>query len=73
MQIVGIVFLIIGILQVAGAISGSRLYQALPHFQRSKRLFGPATAVKFHVVFGLVGALIGWMVLARVIALPLPK
>ena len=73
MRIVGIVFLIVGILQIVGAISGSRFYQALPHFQRSKRLFGHATAVKFHVVFGLVGALIGWLILAGVIALPLPK
>ncbi len=64
MQIVGIVFLLFGILQIVGAISGSRLYQRLPHFKRSERLFGSATAVKFHVVFGLVNALVGAVILS---------
>ncbi len=66
MQIVGIAFLLFGILQVVGAISGSQLYHGLPHFRRSERLFGRATAVRFHIVFGLVNALIGGLILSRV-------
>jgi len=73
MQIVGFGFLIVGLLQMVGAVSGSRLYQALPHFKRSERLFGHETAVRFHFVFGLVGTVVGLLILYGVISLPNPK
>ena len=71
--LVGMLLVIAGLLQAGGAYSGSRLFQALPHFQRSKRLFGSDTSIVLHVIFGLIGASIGVMVMAGIIVFPPPK
>ena len=70
MHPVGIIFLVAGLLQAAGAATRSRLFQALPHFQKSERLFGHETAIILHVVFGLIGAVIGILIMVGVIVLP---
>ena len=70
MNPVGFIFIIAGLLQAVGALSRSKFFQALPHFQRSKRMFGRDTAFILHVVFGLVGVVIGILILVGIIELP---
>lgn len=63
----GFVLVIGGSLQALGAISGSKLFQLLPHFQRSERMFGRKSAVQLHAVIGLAAAVIGGLILGGVI------
>jgi hypothetical protein len=70
MHPIGFVFIIVGGLQAAGALTQSNLYRALPHFRRSEELFGTDLAIKGHVFFGCVAILIGVLILARVVQIP---
>lgn len=73
MHPIGFVFLVAGLLQAIGAFSGSSIFLAMPHYQKSRRFFSHETAITLHVVFGLIGALIGILILTGVIILPASK
>lgn len=68
MHPVAIIFLVGGILQTVGALSHSKLYQVLPHFQRTKRLFGYQNAINLHAAMGILGAVVGLMMMTGVIS-----
>ncbi len=64
---IGIALVVVGLLQAAGAISGSAIYRALPHFQRSESLLGQKVATMIHAVIGSIVVIVGVLIVAGVI------